>query len=87
MLEIDLVGRAGLAAILGISEAQSRTLQLQGEITPAARVGQRDLFNVADAVALRAKRDARRAGPPVEIAVQSSTTPGASFAARHDQAA
>lgn len=56
-----LVARAGLASLLGVSEATTRNLEATGEISPAMIVGNRPLFSTAAAVALRARRDADRA--------------------------
>jgi hypothetical protein len=58
----QLVGRKGLARILDCAEATARNLEAAGEIAPAMIVDGRALFSVADAQALRERRDARR-GP------------------------
>lgn len=62
-MDNEFVGRSGLAAILGVSEVTARALQAAGEIAPAMTIGSRPVFRVADAKALRAKRDARRTTP------------------------
>jgi DNA-binding transcriptional MerR regulator len=59
-VDINLVGRAGLARVLGVSEATARALEARGEIAPETTVGRRALFSVQQAEALKAKRDAEQ---------------------------
>lgn len=59
-MNLELASRAGLARILGVSESGARFIEARGEIAPVAVVSGRPLFSVADAEALRAKRDAAR---------------------------
>jgi hypothetical protein len=56
----ELVGRAGLAKILDSSESTTRYLQDAGKIAPEMVIGNRPLFSVEKALALRAERDAAR---------------------------
>jgi hypothetical protein len=58
--DIGYVGRSGLARILGVSETSTRNFETRQEIRPKAIVDGRPLYAVADAVALKAKRDAAR---------------------------
>ena len=57
-MEQKLVGRSGLAKILDSSESTTRYLQEAGKIEPVMIVGNRPLFSVDKAWALRAERDA-----------------------------
>jgi DNA-binding transcriptional MerR regulator len=58
----QVVGRSGLAKILGVSEGTTRNLERRGEIAPEAIVDGRALFSAEKARLLRAARDARRGG-------------------------
>lgn len=60
MTEPVLCGRAGLARILDCAERTTRGLEAAGEIAPEMIVGGRPLFSVAKALALKARRDAKR---------------------------
>ncbi len=59
-MDINLVGRAGLARILGVSEATARALEARGDIAPETSVGGRAVFSVQKAEALRERREAER---------------------------
>jgi hypothetical protein len=61
MNEATLCGRAGLAALLGVSESNTRLMEKRAEIAAVMRVGGRPLFSVADALILKAKRTAEQA--------------------------
>jgi hypothetical protein len=61
MNEFNLCGRTGLARILECSENTARSLEKAGLITPIAVVDGRPLFRIDDAMALRAKREAKAA--------------------------
>lgn len=56
----EVVGRTGLARILGVSENTARNLEARGEIAPEAIVDGRPLFSAQKARELRNARDARR---------------------------
>jgi hypothetical protein len=56
----EVVGRTGLAKILGVSEGTTRNLERRGEIAAEAIVDGRALFSAQKARQLRAARDARR---------------------------
>jgi len=61
MLE-EIVGRSGLAKILGVSESTTRYLEARGEITREANVDGRPIYSAAKAHQLRQLRDAKRQG-------------------------
>lgn len=60
MTNLGLVGRSGLAQILGCSESTTRNLERDGEIKAAAVIGNRSLFRVEEARALKIRREADR---------------------------
>lgn len=57
-MEQELVGRSGLAKILDLSESMTEKLRKAGKIKPVTFIGKRPAYSVADALALRAERDA-----------------------------
>jgi DNA-binding transcriptional MerR regulator len=59
-MQIELVGRTGLARILEVSEATTRNWEARGLITPECTVDGRDLFSAQKAKQLKAARDSRR---------------------------
>ena len=59
---MQLVGRTGLARILGVSENTTRNLETRGEIAPEAIVDGRPIYSVEKAKALKAKRDSAKRG-------------------------
>ena len=63
MSEPNLCGRIGLARILNCAEGTTRNLEAAGEIEPEMVVSGRPLYSVAKAVALKLRRDAKRARP------------------------
>jgi hypothetical protein len=62
----EIVGRTGLARILGVCANTTRNLEARGLIAPEAIVDGRPLFSAHKARELRAVRDARR--HPREVA-------------------
>ena len=58
----ELVGRIGLARILGVAENTTRNWEARGQIAPEAVVDGRPLFSAEKARQLRAERDAKRTG-------------------------
>ena len=57
---MEIVTRSGLAKLLDVSEATTRNLEARGEIVREGVVGNRGVYSVAKALALRARRDAER---------------------------
>ena len=60
-MELNVVGRSGLARILRVSERTARNLQERKLIEPECIVDGRPLFSVEKAERLKAARDAERA--------------------------
>lgn len=55
-----LVGRAGAAQILGVSESTTRNLQRRGLLKPLQTVGGRPIFSYTEVEVLKAKRSRKR---------------------------
>jgi DNA-binding transcriptional MerR regulator len=60
VVQETLVGRAGAAHLLGVSESMCRNYERAGQLKAAMAVGGRRLFFISDVRALRRKLDARR---------------------------
>lgn len=69
---LGLTSRKGLAQILNVTDRAALYIERRGEIAPVAVIDGRPLFSVAQAEALKAKRDAahraRAAGRGAEAA-------------------
>jgi hypothetical protein len=62
MSDIALCGRSGLAKILDTSESTTRNLERAGRIRPKIIIGNRPLYSIEEAEALRSARDASPRG-------------------------
>ena len=60
-MDLDVIGRTGLARILDVSESTTRNLQARKLIEPEGMVDGRPLFSVKKAQQLKSARDAERA--------------------------
>ena len=58
--KLGVVGRSGLARILGCSESTTRNLEARGLLAPEQVVEGRPLFSVEKAKRLRLQRDSGR---------------------------